>query len=798
MAFLRSEKNNPVDQEKKADNLYERLVSFVGDGVYSYFCNSGRLIFSNKGFLDILDLDMTPEQAKGKKVSELLVYSEKPGTLREKLIRDGEIHDFEYELKTLKGDRRYLVYDAFLGKDPSTGEKTVEAIVRDVTQERLYDKKIQHLNAILKAVWEINQLIINKKNPSDLVDKVTEVLVDTGGYQRAWIVLLDEDEEHLFSSGAGDPEMFPKIFKETESGENIRCLERTLELGVGKIFAPGKDFCKECSMLTEQGEWMLTTLKHVEKVYGVIAVNVSDQVGGIDEQDRSIFIEMASDMSLALHDTELSQEKEEREKELLSYRTHLEQLVEQRRSQLEMIGEAIPYGVWICNAEGGVEYLSDSFLDLLGMTKEEARKHGWTRALRPEKVDKAISDWKECIRSGSNWNYEHEVRGKDGKWYTVLSIGFPVRDDEGEISSWAGINLDITQRKAYERKIRRSEEYFKKIINSVADPIFVKDRDHSWIMLNEAFCEFMGYSHDELIGKSDYDFFPKSEADVFWAKDEEVFKSGEENVNEEKITDSSGTTHTIITKKKSYIDEKGDKILVGVIRNISERKEMEEELKESESRYRSLFEENPSATILVGEDLTVKMVNRRFELLLGFSREEIIGKSKLTDFIEEQYEDKVRRYHQLRMIDASAPPSDYEVIAKTSSGGHRHVIVNIAVVPYTRRSMVSFIDVTELKDKEFELNKQKEIMDTTNTALEHKLKELEGAMKHIKRLEGLVPICASCKKMLTESKGSDKPGAWVPLEEYISERSEAKFTHGLCPECIAELYGSSTEKKKKE
>lgn len=73
-------------------------------------------------------------------------------------------------------------------------------------------------------------------------------------------------------------------------------------------------------------------------------------------------------------------------------------------------------------------------------------------------------------------------------------------------------------------------------------------------------------------------------------------------------------------------------------------------------------------------------------------------------------------------------------------------------------------------------------------ALTFKIKELEEAIAHIKRLEGLVPICSRCKKMLQENRDSSDPKAWVPLEKYISERSEAEFTHGLCPECIKKMY----------
>ena len=124
-----------------------------------------------------------------------------------------------------------------------------------------------------------------------------------------------------------------------------------------------------------------------------------------------------------------------------------------------------------------------------------------------------------------------------------------------------------------------TSEYLKQIMDSVADPIFVKDRKHRWILLNQAFCDFMGQTNERLIGKSDYDFFPKKEADVFWQKDEEVFKSGEENVNEEYFTDGQGVRRTIITKKTLYITRDGAQSIVGIIRDITELRHTTQELK---------------------------------------------------------------------------------------------------------------------------------------------------------------------------------------------------------------------------
>ena len=122
---------------------------------------------------------------------------------------------------------------------------------------------------------------------------------------------------------------------------------------------------------------------------------------------------------------------------------------------------------------------------------------------------------------------------------------------------------------------------FESFLESLPNPVFVKDESHRWVFLNKSFCDFMGHPSEELLGKSDYDFFPRAEADVFWTKDDAVFTTGELNENEEQFTDASGKLHVIITRKTLHADASGRRYLLGVITDISDRKRMEDELRRS-------------------------------------------------------------------------------------------------------------------------------------------------------------------------------------------------------------------------
>ena len=121
------------------------------------------------------------------------------------------------------------------------------------------------------------------------------------------------------------------------------------------------------------------------------------------------------------------------------------------------IGESIDFGVWVCDPEGRNVYASDSFLQMVGMTQEECSSYGWGDVLHPEDAERTISAWKECVRTGGQWDIEHRFRGADGRWHDVLARGVPVRNERGQIECWAGINLDIARLKQAEQAVRESD-----------------------------------------------------------------------------------------------------------------------------------------------------------------------------------------------------------------------------------------------------------------------------------------------------------------------------------------------------
>ena len=141
---------------------------------------------------------------------------------------------------------------------------------------------------------------------------------------------------------------------------------------------------------------------------------------------------------------------------------------------------------------------------------------------------------------------------------------------------------DITKRKKAESELVESREFLDKIINSIGDPVFVKDRQHRFILVNDAECKMLDLQSDEILGRTIYDLFPTKEmGDTSWEKDELVFSTGKENLNEETIASAAGVSHTILVKKNLYTANDKDQFLVGAVTDITELKRSEEILRKS-------------------------------------------------------------------------------------------------------------------------------------------------------------------------------------------------------------------------
>ncbi|MDO9567503.1 MAG: PAS domain S-box protein [Candidatus Desulfaltia sp.] len=152
------------------------------------------------------------------------------------------------------------------------------------------------------------------------------------------------------------------------------------------------------------------------------------------------------------------------------------------------------------------------------------------------------------------------------------------------------------------------------------------------------------------------------------------------------------------------IDEKGNLAgAVHIISDITQHKKTEQALRESEAKYSSFVEHTGTATAIIEEDSTISMANTKLADLIGYSIKEIQGKMKWTDFIAEEDIERMKGYHVKRREHEGLTPNSYEFLGIDKQRNIKNILLSIGVIPGTKRSVASLIDITHIKQIEASL-----------------------------------------------------------------------------------------------
>ena len=164
------------------------------------------------------------------------------------------------------------------------------------------------------------------------------------------------------------------------------------------------------------------------------------------------------------------------------------------------------------------------------------------------------------------------------------------------------------------------------IIESMPNPVFVKDEARRRVLLNEGYCKLLGFPREQLLGKTDHELFPKAEADAISAKDDALFQSGGISESEERFTGVEGREHVLLERKRLHVEPDGRRFLLGILTDITERTKVERALEASETRYRRLFEAaKDGILILDAENGKIVDVNPFLLELTGYAKEDFLG-----------------------------------------------------------------------------------------------------------------------------------------------------------------------------
>ncbi|RLF92898.1 hypothetical protein DRN45_06485, partial [Thermococci archaeon] len=291
------------------------------------------------------------------------------------------------------------------------------------------------------------------------------------------------------------------------------------------------------------------------------------------------------------------------------------------------------------------------------------------------------------------------------KFKQILSLLWQIALD---LSAYAYSTLrltnEINMRKRAEEVLKEERDRAQKYLDVAGVMIIVVGADQKVTLINKRGCEILGYKEKEIIGKNWTDnFVPERNRDEVKTVLKKLFAGEIEPVeyNENVILTKSGKERIIAWHNSVLKDEAGN--IIGILssgEDITERKKMEAELRESEEKYRTTFENTGTAMAILEKDATISLANSRFEKLSGYSKEEIEGKMKWTEFVHPDDLKKMMEYHKERRVNPKEVPKQYEFRAINKNGNILYMLLNVDLIPGTKQSIVSLIDITEKKKME--------------------------------------------------------------------------------------------------
>lgn len=203
------------------------------------------------------------------------------------------------------------------------------------------------------------------------------------------------------------------------------------------------------------------------------------------------------------------------------------------------------------------------------------------------------------------------------RWFNHLCR--EVRSDTGRYLGIRGSFTDVTERKIAEQQQESQLQFLQSLIETIPNPVFYKNEAGLYEGCNSAFEKFLGKSKKEIIGKAVEEIAPPDLAQVYYNADQELFRTRGVQVYETSVMQPDGTSRDVIFYKATFSHGDGSLAgLIGVVLDITERKQMENALRESEEKFRLLFEESRDAIVVTDGDWTVVHLNQAaVELLQG-------------------------------------------------------------------------------------------------------------------------------------------------------------------------------------
>lgn len=309
----------------------------------------------------------------------------------------------------------------------------------------------------------------------------------------------------------------------------------------------------------------------------------------------------------------------------------------------------------------------------------------------------------------------------------------PMYAPDGQLIGILGVSIDVTSRMQAEQQLRETQALMQGILDHTPALIFVKDRTGAMLLLNEATATVLQQNATQMLGKPDHTLVPPAIARSWRRQEQQIVTTRQPFTFEEDFPQTDGL-HTYLTTKFPLFDTEGNVFAVGGIANdITARKHMEEALRESEERYRTLVETSPNAILLTNLDNVITFCNQRAVQLFGYrSVDELVAK-KTSELLA--VEPPAAPLARLQQIIAASDTGNSEYCLRRSDGSPFLAEITSAVATSGQGTPTALIivvsDITERKQSKEALARAYDDLAALNTTLARQRNLLRAILDHL-------------------------------------------------------------------
>ncbi|MBN2317429.1 MAG: PAS domain S-box protein, partial [Acidobacteria bacterium] len=353
---------------------------------------------------------------------------------------------------------------------------------------------------------------------------------------------------------------------------------------------------------------------------------------------------------------------------VIEHRTEMEKRVEAERERVTQILNSIPDEILVLDREMIVQDTNSSFLKNNKMTLEQARgQHCYDipQLVRGE-CQIAVGDcrFRNVTENGESESFVRKHYDGDGNVRYTSIVGAPWRDRDGNVVGMIEITRDITQRIRLEEDLQVMEVQLQKLMEMAPQATWIKDRNGRYNDVNPATCVLFGKNAGEIMGRTDLELFPRDAAEKLKHGDQDALKKGD-SVSYQIELDLGSRKVFLSMVKFPMVDKEGKRTAVcGIAEDITAQKEAEIQLKSTREYLQNIIDNSPVLIITSNLEGNIVSFNRGAEESLGYSAEEVIGKSGALFFIDPALREDL--LNQVRKT--GKPVRDYSLELKKKDG----------------------------------------------------------------------------------------------------------------------------------